>query len=1048
MGIIMASNNPLSAAVQRANRQTTERARQATRGLELVDQLLKEWVEVPLAGNPSCFHERAACEPVVSRLKTTLSEQLTSPLALRPARKRVAWVLEHLNSESGTAFPVPPPLLEIRSPSSLYTTAYINDQRRLQDFHEVMVREVLHQACEEADSPTTSLYIALYSAATFGGLCTADELLCLYRQLVTGMLPTYDLQRNRTWIELSYPSKKAHNVRVDDESHRMRRWYPDSVSLAFMVRYIRSVRHRAPGNEQISGSLPVKEFFSHLSELAGTVFPFNALSRFAKAGIGIAESLPKVDLPQLLMEYAVGRLDSVSLPGPNWLLYSGSQRSIDTSLKPLPQVGSQPSKLKHKARSENLARYERRLIGLLNDTKNDRALTRFAVLKRLEAFLGEDLPLLIRFLADWYYHLLWTRNLKPGTPARYHHYVAPGWLARFDGIDVQSLTSDDFWDHYSLWISETKSKGRAKLAGRLDDFHQFLASERLVPVLPGQLKLAYKNKTFVRARVVPEWLFDQALKTIHSLELDSHQKMCFAWMLTLSFRLGLRISEVTTLCVGDIEPGPEPNLFIHSNKFGSIKNGLPHRLPLYAMLTTAEFTAFEAWTRARRLDQTRSGELLFCPAGAPTTLWSAQQFRQFVTSLLSQISGAHFTPHDFRHTVANRLFWIGECGDTIDDCPYTEAEIVRIRAEIFTQRIEPRDRYWHLGAVFNHAGPSETFLSYVHTCDLMLHRKISQGEIWIPSNVASRLIGTRLDGVSQLDSGIGGQLVNFNQATALIYNNAKQCFVLPDAKAQGSQSNQKANQNIRSILETPVIDTTDPVELAFYVLRDLERGSTIEGAAYAHGKDYAWVTHFRRALAMYSAQTTKKGKLRHISEARLAEGKQPLGPARPNELSERALVGLLVKGLLKVHQTMPQLFADALDYWVKHTHSSGSEIRFRDPKELKRFLSCFDKVEGLGDHRWLALITPTADRSLEKLKAIWQLRPTMQVRRSSQAILKRVERYPYGNVHLHLLADPPVKQKGDRKQSSKALRYVMSMLWILSRVPGDSAVTTQAETGN
>jgi len=399
---------------------------------------------------------------------------------------------------------------------------------------------------------------------------------------------------------------------------------------------------------------------------------------------------------------------------------------------------------------------------------------------------------------------------------------------------------------------------------------------------------------------------------------------------------------------------------------------------------------------------------------------------------LSEIAGTTFSPHDLRHSTATRLMAILETGTTVDDCPYTEPELVRLRDTLFTKHPDARDRYWHLAAIMNHAGPSETFLSYVHVCDLLLHEATRKARIPIPSDVATTLIGTRIDGVSKLPSYTKFGKLDIQEATPLIWKSASRCFV----KSDGGQSQRiRKKETVRAynhILQHRSVAYKDPVAEACDIISDLEDGRTIEAIAYYYKKDFQWASNFRDAVDRYSTKTTQSGKARHHSKARLQSEKPALGPSLLHERADQELARKLVGKLRRLYAKDKALVEFAITYWEDHTNSSGSEIRFYNPKDLKRFLKCFRKADAFSEERWLALITPTTEKSEEKLRLHWQVRKKLTLERSSQAPIKSDKKLPFGNVHLHLRADPSITREGATKNSSKALRFVMSMLWILT----------------
>ena len=400
----------------------------------------------------------------------------------------------------------------------------------------------------------------------------------------------------------------------------------------------------------------------------------------------------------------------------------------------------------------------------------------------------------------------------------------------------------------------------------------------------------------------------------------------------------------------------------------------------------------------------------------------------------------HYSLHDCRHTCACRLLFLAEGLTPPDGSIYSPTEWTNLRKAAFTAATDSPDRAWHLSSVFNHGSPETTFEHYVHCSDLVLRYHLAKSERRLPRRTLRALLDNpKLRLRTEAPRNREGHLLE--GILPAVYECSKPQFELVETRTTtptpaSPTAPPESSSEIRRV----------PFEVAQRILEELERGEAPEACAILFDVELDTVRTLARRAAWVADQRTRFGPPRAMGRARLREAGHPLAPSPLREAEDQELVRALMHELREVMRTDRQLLRDACTHWVRHTNTSVSGLPFHHPRDLDRFLSCFADSKAVPAERWLVLVRPPKGQDdVDALKA-WRVRPKIGVdlaqhKRSDQTRTTRftsnVTRYPFGVAYLHLQKKGEVKQ-GWRKNTSKALRYLLHMLCIYLPLPATS----------
>ncbi|MCY4497666.1 MAG: site-specific integrase, partial [Rhodospirillaceae bacterium] len=796
-----------------------------------------------------------------AEMMEALEKEFPNDKAWRTARELLPKELERLNRERGTAIPIQAAPRYPPRPAPMHNLQTFRAQQSVQHAASRFWRFINDRGriAELRDEDTVPL--VLFSAACFGGLAEPRALFAFGQALRTRSVTLNTLwlpDRPRIcWLNLQFETNRSNNLLVDRKPMCMRRFFVDGMTLILLMHYFK--RDVPVSKAYRNQNAVVSDIGKSLSRLCGEklITETKTLNGFCRGAISVTESLPGVELPHYIVEYAAGIIDSVSLPEEYFLAYLG-KRSFP---------GAHPGKtVRLESRSVHgyepgidpeLDRHIREIRDLFSGLKGVIANRRRAhIVGKLKSLISQTTSENARLLAEYFLHLLERpkRPVQPMTPARYSNWISLAWLLEFEGIDLKSLDEEEWFDKYEAIVEQAAPLARADLACRLMDFHRYLSRHHKLKSVPTDLAGLYRRVRLVRARVVSETQFAGFVGELDKFVEDPEDRACIRWLFTLCFRLGVRIGEASRVRFRDIEKSDHPLIFFRANRFGNTKTRSPHQLRLDRFLTGTEQAEFGEWLTDRGVTNvTEIGELpLFAPAGKPNEVWDTRSLASLFTTVMYEVAGIHYSPHACRHSLASRLLWLAEDEVPPDGNPFDDKSLKRLKDTVFTTAPRCRDRIWHLSAVFNHADPGTTLGSYVHFLDWMLHRKVSANERQIDVDAFFEL--TALNREEARFSGLkSGKSVRIENAFSLIYPSRKDRFNEIRFRRRSKEAHQRASPPMSQL------SIMDRFRYVQPVLQDLEDGMDADEVALRYGQEPNWVRDVNRAASALADVRTARG---------------------------------------------------------------------------------------------------------------------------------------------------------------------------------------------
>jgi hypothetical protein len=328
--------------------------------------------------------------------------QFPSMSDFRDARNHLAYFINQGNEAKKWDLDVPPYITRVRREKPLRTQRWFKNTRTLFKIYTAWSNELLNlnsTSVEARLSPKDMLADVLISAAFHGALCRSVELTSLANLLITESKPI-TRAGDRVYLDLPHGNGK----------NEIRRWFPDSLSLACIHKYL-SFEFDDVKVEQLSNGACWRLISGRLADVGNTKITVSYES-FCRSAIGVTESLPGVDLSQVLVEYAIGTVSSTSLPKEHMSLLVQKEfnknLSMDISgLKFIPSA----TKISHRRRTSNDCNYARLIRGgytalcvyqrpgVKNTANNAKEQIRLLC-------KSEELPFAVLVLLDWLISLL------------------------------------------------------------------------------------------------------------------------------------------------------------------------------------------------------------------------------------------------------------------------------------------------------------------------------------------------------------------------------------------------------------------------------------------------------------------------------------------------------------------------------------------------------------------------------------------------------------------------------------------------------------------
>lgn len=797
-------------------------------------------------------------------------------------------------------------------------------------------------------------------------------------------------------------------------------WYLSPLTISCIEHFF--TLKRTPTNANWQAPIDNKTIHALITnDYIGNVPLPNSLEKLVKSAITVIPFLPNMRISQSMLEYSMGRNIAYSLPKANLARLVTSPIKVHPSLNFYSALrNAAPTKIKLAKPTLPSSKFFSALSKELKES-NNKKLTSDSLAKKLQKLVSESqLSTAQEVLIEWFIHKLDT--CKPSTIRTYHSTLSRKWLYQTESINLNEGDEQDFQDLYTELIELTNDeKAKTQLAARLSDFHAFAVQQFGFPLLLEPIKKGSKYKNHTSAGFIDETLFKALLKTTDKItDLDFNNKLIIKSILIISYRCGLRISEITKLRLIDIENSQEGWLKIRENKFENNKTPSSRRkVPLYILLLEHEKKIITTSLNLTRQENINAAETRLAFTIGQDNSKPIDKFliSNFTTTTLRQLSGLdHLVFHHLRHSTISRVQLIFELGDDSvnypEIVPYSLKQINKITDTIAGKNL--RNKYYAIAAFDGHSSPATCFSNYFHFCDLVLYSNLLKMKLKVTQKQLLNLaLGSRRN-LSHLAK-LNKTDASWSMATFLGYTVKKLKFKpikTPNPKnttAIQPESDPK-----------PIIN----IDTCYRILKQMELGiDPIELAFKYHIESDLIDKWHTNATALMAIKT-------HYNTPRLQSKRssQSLLPSQPSASSELKWLDSIITKVRQQYPHTPQAIQWALAYALNNKSNSKSGIYFSKPEDLERFIATFSFA--IPKSKW-RVQTLSINHSI--LKEHWRdAYKGIQALRSKPSSHKG--RTGNGAVWLELRHSDEKEIIGRRKQkkySSNALMFLFHMMGIM-----------------
>lgn len=825
--------------------------------------------------------------------------------------------------------------------------------------------------------------------------------------------------RDYCWLTLKPPSHShlASNIYQEAEAQSGRvaisevHYVPDPITLGLLRQFLlnRPADWQPPASEAQCLALIKSEL--------GTDCSYRDLQN---GGISIAENQPGITLPQVLVEYAIGRQPSASLPACYWLrlLSPGLQSSAKTlygHFKPINYLQqAQINTANTQPRRGNSFLLTR--LKAIFKVDPARPKGKSAVIAELTALDKPALTLCEQVLLKWLLSHLTERGNAITTANVYLDTVGADWLATAHSLPLDTYTGEDFYELYQSILNRPRSqKARTYQAGRLEDMHQFSVQQFDFMPLSDPLSEESTALPHVSAAIVDEPLFSRLLSHVDQFtdvdELHGRMIKCF---LIMAYRTGLRPGELAKLRLRDIEPSPIGWLFVRENKHGHNKTDAALRkVPLHPLLTEDEQPLVKGYIGERSLLAKSRSELLFHAQGNPYEVMDTKQLSIMVKTVLADLSGGlYYRLYHLRHSALSRLQLLLH-HDLVDLpqpahalLPYSPAQRETI-LHLITGQGRQRDRYFALAAFAGHSSPAITFSTYLHFTDLLLGCHLSSNTRVLSINSAKYLLGLRQHRAKTLSK--DGDIT---PASLLNYLRKRLTRYMASSPAVKHKT-----------LPTPPPSSRPSHYIqAVTVLERIQSGYDYREAAWFYQLSQDQVQRWLDSAIALRDLRTSKGKSRLFPKSRCHQ-LLPADPVGIEEMKDIAKALTRCQAMNKENIGKSEL-RWAIQYCLLNSNSSRAGIRFTLESDFNRFMHVVSQFYPW--KRWQLLLQYPETHRLSG----WNCHPDLLIKRCA---LKKQAQFPDGLAWLFLRHAKEEKhlKRGLSRYSSHSLKILFHRLAII-----------------
>lgn len=564
------------------------------------------------------------------------------------------------------------------------------------------------------------------------------------------------------WLEMeSLPNPKAKSSYT--QSHitswnMFRRWVADPLTQLLILSWL----HRFPEDHKLlidwDPNNLVTDTLKHLGlDCFQGRRPLTALIDCANAHDAIIQ-------PGFLVGYQNGQLGSASLPPHAFArIMTGEIPAKEipgpTLERPRRSYKVEAARvfsfdLDHSFKALNLVlKYLRRSNQKHKQDRASKTITKYKLTKvmahgRISAFLKQQegrLTPATELLLEWGCSLFKEsqsslerrkgRPLAVSTVAAYLALIAEEMIFNAELRDFSKIYEVDFELLYEdILAQEATSDTKARIAGRLEQFHGFLQAKdpRVASIDFGEIKCCYGLPTkSVRANLITFPEYRAILKSFGfgRKRLNRWQRIYLVCII-LAFRCGLRRGELQGLQIRDVKNRIRAELRVRPGRYRDLKSAAANRrLPLFALLTEKELSLVLEWAELRRQETPSWNSPLFSHPDVQEELIPLTLLIDPIVEVMRKVTrDGTLSMHSFRHAFANwiflRLVWRKDLAIThlpagMQDETFTPSNLKLLKEALLDNQTQGTRSLYAVCALLGHADIPTSFTSYIHVVDLL-----------------------------------------------------------------------------------------------------------------------------------------------------------------------------------------------------------------------------------------------------------------------------------------------------------------------------------------
>lgn len=824
----------------------------------------------------------------------------------------------------------------------------------------------------------------LISAIYYGGLANPRAVTCLANTLTNNLIP---LQRlgDLIWIDLIFSNDQDalnYSQQTDGVTswQTLHRFYPDNQTLGLALSLYEC---KKPDELEQTSELQQNDVWKLikkrlLSDKKTT--SFNSLRELCTGAQSVTEVLPQVDIPQVLLECASGRVATTSLLPEQlhgWLLNcvpkpEATEFNFKTVASSLfsPQLKEQECSQKSKD-DDSQENTFKSIDGLLKSAafalrEKHAGLKRSSgqATQELKALLSNNIPTNAQILIHWLIHCL--NTLMISSTYRYYQEVANLWLYRTEKLDLEDIDENELEHIYDLILaSKTDPKSQNYLHGRLHNLHQFASERYGLPTLNSFFSATSStvNQTQVRVGYIPESAYQAMLNRLNNLSgLEKETQHGLKILLILAYRTGMRRGELLKLRLSDIEESHESWIYVVNNRYGNNKTDSARRkIPAYLLLLPEELQQFQKYI-GRRRSQNRhtTNTLVFSDPHAVTTPHSGTMVSNLIKYLLSQCGLSELTFHHLRHSALTNLMFVMHC-NTLFVASFTVYKLKhaeKIRHELYCANPESRrDIYHAISGLAGHLTPETTFLHYIHEASLLLWDKVQAYSPVLSVSNARYFSGLPMEFLdtylAQRESKTLELIEVRSEIVSQLIPHTRYVQAEPEAEKPIDEETLKVNSY-------PSATVTD----CYCALSDIENGESVGVVAMRYALNEQQVLFWFENAKWLQGLKTNRGNQRLFSkEMKPTALGIHLLPPKIQDQATTAEVGQTIDKLRSLYKKDKANAMWCIQYWIYNSSLSKAGVRFTTPTKLEHFINTLHSVIPYARWQLKLLITPQSNPS-------------------------------------------------------------------------------------